>query len=107
MRSLTALWPQPAQSVVLLPLYFRTSRPMWLTFFGCGEDAEVVAMSVALLFHDVVRYGAGVQGQPAVVTHTAEFRDQVRLEFQPHEAEKLRVAILIHHVDAVMPADEV
>src|SRR5215467_7261082 len=107
MRSLTALWPQPAHSVVLLPLYFRTSRPMRLTFLGAGEVGEVVAISVALLFHDLVGHGTRVEWQAAVVAHAAEFRDQLGIEFQPHETEKLGVAILIYDIDPIVPANEI
>src|SRR5271170_7048838 len=37
MRSEMALWPQPAHSVVLPPLYSRTLSPMRLVF-GAGAD---------------------------------------------------------------------
>src|ERR1043166_984776 len=46
MRSEIALWPQPAQSVVLPPLYSRTGKPMRFVL-GAGGGGVVV---VAILF---------------------------------------------------------
>src|SRR3954471_10557521 len=43
MRSEIALWPQPAQSVVLPPLYSITVNPMWFVF-GAGVEVGVLAI---------------------------------------------------------------
>src|SRR5918995_3616664 len=47
-RSEMALWPQPAQSVVLLPRYDWSSRPIRFSFFPGGGAVMVMVDSFGL-----------------------------------------------------------
>src|SRR5579862_4285877 len=58
MRSEMALWPHPAQSVVLLPLYEDTSRLMRLTFF--------VAIGVSSAIRFYVDDGSSCRRMPSL-----------------------------------------
>src|SRR6266850_3405414 len=61
MRSVIALWPQPAQSVVLAPRYAVDSSPMMLTFLPDGGGGATAPLDIrfsclpSLLFHQLVR----------------------------------------------------
>src|SRR5882724_7128903 len=82
MRSEMALWPQPAQSVVLPPLYSMTVKPMRFVFGAgaCGGGVVVVAMLFALHGHEFVGDGACVQRQPVNVGDAAQTRDECGVE---------------------------
>src|SRR6201999_174699 len=65
MRSEMALWPHPAQSVVLPPLYSITVRPRRLVFGAGGSVGTVVVVAIALaalLRDDFVGDAARVDG---------------------------------------------
>src|SRR6516165_1132537 len=99
-RSVIALWPQPAQSVVLLPLYAATSRPMRFTFGGgAGGTAVVVAMLLSnLLGDDGVGDAAGVDGQAVIVQHAAQLGDLLALQVQAQQPAELSVAVLLYDI---------
>src|SRR5579864_5017341 len=76
MRSDIALCPQPAQSVVLPPLYSITDSPMRL-ILGAGV-LGVVAILLALHGHNFVGYGARVERQAVNVADAAQPGYQLR-----------------------------
>src|SRR6516162_1013143 len=108
-RSVIALWPQPAQSVVLLPLYATTSRPMRLTFCGgAGGTAVVVAMLPScLLADDGFGHAASVDGQAVIMQHAAQFGDLLALQFQAQQSAELGVAVLFDDIDPSVAAYEI
>src|SRR5215475_4313494 len=104
MRSEMALWPQPAQRVVLPPLYSITERPMRL-ILGAGV-LGVVAILLALHRHDLVGYRARIERQPVNMADAA----QPCYQFGPHielqQGEHLRVPILLDDVYAIVLLNE-
>ena len=84
MRSDIALCPQPAQSVVLPPLYSITDSPMRL-ILGAGV-LEVVAILLALHGHNLVGYGARIKRQPVNVTDAAQACNQLRPDVELQQA---------------------
>ena len=95
----------------------RSRRTAW-SCFPCiaapparGDSFSGVAAlprsSFALLFEHFVGDRARIERQAAVVPQAAQPRDQVRVEFQPHQAQQLGVAVLVHHVHPLVAADEV
>ena len=79
-------------------LIVQNLQPDPVDFFGRG----VRLCSFALLADDFVGYGARIERQSAVVTYGTKFRDQLDIQFQAHQAEQLRVAVLVHHIDPVV-----
>src|SRR4029077_16128405 len=106
MRSEIALWPQPAQSVVLPPRESRTVRPMRLFLGGGVGVLVVVAMLLALHADEFVGYRACVQRQPVNVRDTAQARHQFRFYVQLDQAEHLGIAVLLDHINPVVLFDE-
>src|SRR3984957_4809965 len=110
MRSEMALWPQPAHSVVLPPLYSRTLRPMRLVFGPGAEGGSavgVVTMLFALHAAEFVGDGARIERQSVEVRQAAQARNEFRFQIEFEQAEHLRVAVLLDDVNAVVLLDEV
>src|SRR5215469_1085191 len=105
MRSEMALWPHPAQSVVLPPLYSRTERPMRLVL-GAGA-VGVVAILLALHGHEFVGHRARVERQAVDMRDAAQASGQRGLDVELEQAEHLGVAVLLDDVDGVVLLDEV
>src|ERR1700722_14934592 len=78
MRSEIALWPQPAHSVVLPPLYSRTLRPMRFVF-GPGADVGSAVGGGTMLFglhaSEFVGDGARIERQSVEMSQAAQPRD--------------------------------
>ena len=126
MRSVMALCPHPAHSVVLLPRYAIGSRPMRLTFFpgrlavlastfrvsvgavlwtacpGRSEDRP----SSSLLSQQLSRHGSAVDWQTCVVRDRAQLGQLRRIALHLEQRQHLAVAVLFDHVDAVAFLDE-
>src|SRR6516162_1771843 len=114
-----ALWPQPGQSVVLLPSYSALVRPR--RFVGWPAGAVVLTLRFlpaigrnespgdslhhplrdALVRQHAADDRAGVERQAVVVEHAADARGTVR-RLQADALGQLPVAILLDHVDAVV-----
>src|SRR5579859_297744 len=107
MRSVIALCPQPAQSVVLFPRYSPISSPTRFNFFGGDGGADVVAMLFLLLGNNRIRNGAGVDGQPAIVKNAAKFCHVFWVDFHAKQTEHLRVAVLFNHINTLVAVDEI
>ena len=76
--------------------------------FGAGRGVVgVVAMLFALHGHDFVGYGACVERQAVNVGDAAQPRYQRRLDIQLEQAQHLRVAVLLDHIDAIVLLHEV
>src|ERR1700756_617927 len=104
MRSDIALCPQPAQSVVLPPLYSITDSPMRL-ILGAGV-LGVVAILLALHGHNLVGYGARIKRQPVNVTDAAQACNQLRPDVELQQAQHLRITVLLDNVHALVLLDE-
>ena len=77
MRSEIALWPQPAHSVVLPPLYSAMDSPIRLVF-GTGVLVGVVAILLALHHDDLIGHRPRIEWQPMNMRNTMQTRDQFR-----------------------------
>src|SRR5882762_723641 len=104
MRSEIALCPQPAQSVVLPPLYSMTVKPMRLVFGAgaCGGGVVVVAILFALHSHKFIGDRARVERQAVNMGDAAHTRDEHWIKVQFKQAEHLRVTVLLDEIDAVV-----
>src|SRR5689334_18848293 len=113
MRSEIALWPQPAQRVVLPPLYSMTVRPMRLVFGALAGVVAILLLRVpcgrkrAARFHrhQLVGDTARVERQAVDVGDGAIFRYEFRRKLDLEQAEHLAIAILLDDVNAVVRAD--
>src|SRR4051812_25828767 len=113
MRSEIELCPQPAQSVVLPPLYAAGSSPIRLIFSGvaidllpaCASGADpprrLLRHFVAFLRQHVFGNAARVDRQPAVVQDAAQLADAFWRQLEPHQLQQLGVAVLLDDVDAL------
>src|ERR1035437_7438061 len=103
MRSEMALWPQPAQSVLLLPLYRAIYRPTRLVLAdGAGGTVAVAMLVRCLLGNYFIGYRTRVKRRTVIVANAAELRNLLGAAFQPQQAKHLGVAVLIHDVDALV-----
>src|ERR1700685_4678670 len=110
MRSEMALWPQPAHSVVLPPLYSRTLRPMRLVFgpgAELGSAVGVVTMLFALHAAEFVGDGARIERQSVEVRQTAQARGKLRFQIEFEQTEHLCVAVLFDYINAVVLLNEI
>src|SRR5216683_7855537 len=71
MRSEIALWPQPAHSVVLPPLYSAIDSPIRLVF-GLGVLVGVVAILLALPHDDLIGHRPRIEWQPMNMRNTMQ-----------------------------------
>src|ERR1035437_148162 len=114
MRSEIALCPQPAQSVVFPPRYSTTCSPMRLVFGVAGGVGVVTGvlvgvfpMLLALHHHEFVSHGIRVDGQSVDMANRAQTRRQFRFDVELEQASHLPVAVLLHHIHALVPLNEV
>src|SRR5581483_4805263 len=102
MRSEMALWPQPAHSVVLPPLYAWSSSPIRLTLSGVAmvrrllsprhsrADARALPRHLEpFLRQHLVGDAAGVDRQPVVVQYAPQPGLALRRELELHQLEQL------------------
>src|SRR5258708_2545523 len=121
MRSVIALWPQPAHSVVLPPRYGCISRPMRFFFLPVSGDVGVGSMVLfrgvcldgarggrdgrgrrllPFLHEDVVGQRACVDGQAVVVQHAPDVVRRRRRQVVSQQHAQLRVPVLLDEVHA-------
>src|SRR5438552_9304416 len=124
MALVVALWPQPGHSVVLLPSYSARVSPSrltgWLACVVVALTASLLAAAVrplprersscrpmgrALVSEHALGDGARVERQAIVVEHAVDARRPLG-SLEPDALGQLSVAVLLDHVDALVPPHE-
>ena len=107
MRSEMALWPQPAHSVDLPPRYSTIGKADVIHLRARGPTRSCGGHYKPSLVANSSVMRARVDRQSVVVQNAAQLHHLLGGKIQLQQARQLRVAVLLHHVNALMAGHKV
>src|SRR3984893_3193318 len=69
--------------------------------------AALLSRSFPLLVYNVIGDGPRIQRQATVIFHASQFRNIGGVKFKTHQPQHLRIAVLLHDINALVAADEI